>query len=73
MLQVGWVSKAWHQGGYTYRLCPLGEEGRPGLTEECFQQNVLTFASNTTRVRLTGKENIGQWQDWPQVEDGIPF
>lgn len=35
-----WTNRANHGGGYTYRLCPRGEE----LTEACFQRHPLPFA-----------------------------
>ena len=35
-----------HGGGYSYRLCKIPEEGKSGLTEECFQKTPLFFASN---------------------------
>lgn len=66
--EVAWASKAWHHGGYTYRLCKLPKEGRLGLTEECFQQNILSFATNHTMVRLAGKENIGHWEKYKQKD-----
>ena len=66
--EVAWVSQAGHQGGYTYRLCQLGKKGPAGLEENCFRNNILPFASNTTMVRLVGRENLGSWQEWPQVK-----
>jgi len=35
-----------HGGGYSYRLCPADHD----LTEECFQQHPLDFASNVSWV-----------------------
>jgi len=66
--EVAWVSQAGHQGGYTYRLCHLGSKGPAGLEENCFRNNILPFASNTTMVRLVGRENLGSWQEWPQTD-----
>eukprot|EP00040_Diaphanoeca_grandis_P015763 m.80821 g.80821 ORF g.80821 m.80821 type:complete len:364 (-) comp25352_c0_seq1:337-1428(-) len=37
-----WSIRANHGGGYQYRLCPTTEE----VTEECFQQHPLDFASD---------------------------
>ena len=37
--RAGWGITANHGGGYSFRLCMLGPEGRPGLTEECFQRS----------------------------------
>lgn len=38
---VSWYIAFNHGGGYSYRLCPRSEP----LTEECFQNNLLEFAS----------------------------
>ena len=38
-----------HGGGYAYRLCPSDAK----QTEECFQQNHLDFATETTTVHWT--------------------
>ena len=46
IVEVGWGITANHGGGYSYRLCKLGPEGRPGLTEECFQATPLDFADD---------------------------
>ena len=40
-----------HGGGYSYRLCKIPEEGKSGLTEECFQKMPLRFASNEQYVQ----------------------
>jgi len=45
-VEVGWGITANHGGGYSYRLCKLGPEGRSGLTEECFQATPLQFADD---------------------------
>lgn len=66
---VAYVSRNDHGGGYTYRLCklPSGEGGKDerkaSLTEECFANNILNFATNYTLTRLTGKINLGsEWR-----------
>jgi len=46
IVTVGWSTVANHGGGYSYRLCKVPVEGVSGLTEECFQQMSLNFASN---------------------------
>ena len=46
IVEVGWGITANHGGGYSYRLCMLGPEGRPGLSEECFQATPLEFADD---------------------------
>ena len=43
-VEVAWNQKAWHGGGYSYRLCPAEKE----LTEECFQANPLDFVGNSS-------------------------
>lgn len=45
---VGWGLSAQHAGGYSYRLCPKDSD----ITEECFQQNVLTFASANSTIHF---------------------
>ena len=37
-----------HGGGYSYRLCPKGDEP----TEQCFQSNPLDFVGKTTTIRM---------------------
>jgi hypothetical protein len=51
VVEAGWAIYANHGGGYAYRLCKKvdGQE----LTEECFQQTHLNFATDTTEVRRT--------------------
>lgn len=44
--EVVWQIGANHGGGYSYRLCPLGED----LTEACFQRHPLKF--NTAKQAL---------------------
>jgi len=45
---VGWGLSAQHAGGYSYRLCPKDSD----ITEECFQSNVLTFASENSTIHF---------------------
>merc|ERR1711953_1425278 len=45
-VEVAWGITANHGGGYSYRLCKIGPEGRQGLTEECFQSTPLQFADD---------------------------
>lgn len=66
--EVGWVSKGGHRGGYTYRLCKLPAEGKTELTEECFAQNVLEWATDYTMMRETGKRNLGKWNKFRQTD-----
>ena len=62
------MSKGGHRGGYTYRLCKLPAEGKTGLTEECFAQNVLEWATDYTMMRETGKRNLGKWNKFRQTD-----
>ena len=39
VVEVTWTIEANHAGGYSYRLCPLGQK----LNEECFQKTPLAF------------------------------
>ena len=43
-VEVAWALRAWHGGGYTYRLCPAESP----LTEECFQNMNLKFNGNSS-------------------------
>lgn len=43
-MEVAWTHKAWHGGGYQYRLCPAASE----LTEECFQNTPLDFVGQSS-------------------------
>ena len=49
-VEVAWTHKAWHGGGYQYRLCPAGRH----LDEECFQSHPLPFADGTSTLRWGG-------------------
>merc|ERR1719431_460515 len=62
---VAWVGKGGHWGGYTYRLCKIPPQGKTGITEECFAQNVLKFATSYTAMRdIRG----GKWT-WVKQDD----
>lgn len=50
VVEVAWTQKAWHGGGYYYRLCPVGQP----LDEDCFQQMPLDFVGNSS-LRWGGK------------------
>jgi hypothetical protein len=43
-VEVAWVQKAWHGGGYQYRLAPADGP----LTEPIFQQTPLAFTGNSS-------------------------
>eukprot|EP00041_Stephanoeca_diplocostata_P025537 m.670883 g.670883 ORF g.670883 m.670883 type:complete len:425 (-) comp22767_c0_seq24:1317-2591(-) len=55
-VEVAWTQKAWHGGGYQYRLCPANMP----LTEECFQKMPLPFVGNAS-LRWGG---VGGEQMW---------
>lgn len=50
--EAAWSIWSNHGGGYTYRLCP----SHSNPTEECFQSQVLNFATNTTTIRSPWNE-----------------
>merc|ERR1719445_1946649 len=47
--EVSWAIYANHGGGYAYRLCKI-EDGKE-VTEDCFQNTHLEYATNTTTIR----------------------
>jgi len=49
--EVGWGIYANHGGGYSYRLCKVGEDGPGGVTEDCFQKTPLKFSSENSWVQ----------------------
>lgn len=51
VVNVSWVQKAWHGGGYQYRLCPADGE----LSERCFQNHPVPFADGSSMLRWAGK------------------
>ena len=65
---VAWSSRGSHKGGYTYRLCQLGSDGRPGITEECFASNVLSFASNFTMIKSRSSDEARGSGTWEKLE-----
>jgi hypothetical protein len=71
-VEVSWNFKAWHGGGYTYRLCPADQE----LTEECFQKTSLKFAGNSSlRWGGVGGEQLSfssADRGWEVTEGVIP-
>ena len=42
--EVYWESKAYHRGGYAYRLCKVNDGKVWAVTEKCFQDGHLNFA-----------------------------
>jgi len=65
---VVWTSNGAHRGGYTYRLCKMPEGGRADITEECFTQNVLEFATNFTMIKAMNKNGKGDWEKFEQTD-----
>lgn len=55
IVQTGLSIRANHGGGWQYRLCPLS----PNLTESCFQQTPLPFAT---------KHHTLEWDDGSQLQ-----
>lgn len=49
-VEVAWTLKAWHGGGYQFRLCPADRD----LNEDCFQSQPIAFASNASMLRWGG-------------------
>jgi len=68
---VAFAANGGHLGGYTYRLCKLPEGGRTALTEECFANNILEFATNFTMIKPMNKHlDIGfDWGHGKTVEE----
>merc|ERR1719410_1045629 len=62
-LDANFVIQANHGGGYAYRLCKVPEDGdMTKLTEECFQDGHLDFASDES------------WIQWgPDKKDSVKF
>lgn len=50
VVEVAWTRKAWHGGGYQYRLCPSDA----ALDEKCFQATPVPFADGTSTLRWGG-------------------
>ena len=44
-------------------MCKIPEEGRTGITEECFTKNILQFATNFTMMRSFDDE---EWEMFEQ-------
>merc|ERR1712083_1035696 len=65
---VVWTSSGAHRGGYTYRLCKMPNGGRTAITEECFTQNVLEFATNFTMIKAMNKNGKGDWEKFEQTD-----
>lgn len=62
VVEVAWTHKAWHGGGYQYRLCPADKP----LNEDCFQATPVPFADGTSSLRWGG---VGAEQIWFNATD----
>ena len=51
VVEASWSIYANHGGGYSYRLCKKDGSASGGVTEECYQQTPLDFATDTTEIR----------------------
>jgi len=51
VVEAHWGIIANHGGGYQYRICKAPAEGMTALTEECFQNGVLEFASEKSWIQ----------------------
>ena len=60
-VEVAFAMSVNHGGGYVYRLCPFNASTSPtngGVTEACFQQNVLSFAGDSQWIRFANGTRI---------------
>ena len=70
VVEAAWTLKAWHGGGYQYRLCPAGHE----LDEDCFQNTPVPFATNASMLRWGGASGAKQRCAVGKYEDCyVPF
>ena len=71
--KVAWVSGGGHLGGYTYRLCKLPAAGKRALTEECFAQNVLPWATKKTMTRplIKAAKKKSDWSTYKQKDVSV--
>jgi len=73
--EVYWESKAYHRGGYAYRLCKVKKGKIWKVTEECFQKGHLKFAGDTTWTYYDTKGdapfNPDNWIAKPIVKTNI--
>jgi len=51
VVEAHWGIQANHGGGYQYRLCKVPEAGVKALTEECFQNMPLEFATDKSWIQ----------------------
>jgi len=64
-VEVAWTQKAWHGGGYQYRLCPASSS----LDEECFQKTPLQFVGQAS-LRWGGDGGEQLWFNATDVSVG---
>ena len=66
VVEVSWVHKAFHGGGYQYRLC----DARRELDESCFQATPVPFANRRSSLRWGGVEGKRTWFNATDVSVG---
>ena len=64
-VEVAWTVKAFHGGGYAYRLCPAGST----LDEECFSKHYLDFVGQSS-FRWGGVDGEQLFFDGVRVTEG---
>jgi len=60
-----------HGGGYQYRLCPKGIGGINAITEDCFQQNPLAFATKNHIIRYSDGSRTDLTIPAVEVTEGV--
>ena len=66
--EVAWATFANHGGGYSWRICKKGEGKYYNASEECFQNNVLTFSGDKQWIRYTPFWQWGELRTIPDYE-----
>jgi len=72
--EVYWESKAYHRGGYAYRLCKVKNGKIWKVTEKCFQNGHLKFAGDTTWTYYASRDgpfNPDNFEAQPIVKTNI--
>ena len=60
-----------HGGGYQYRLCPIPDGNKSKVTEECFQKNVLEFATHVSYIAWNSRDPESSWKVIPTLDTNI--
>jgi len=61
---VMWESKAYHRGGYAYRLCRVRRGKTWKVNERCFRRGHLKFASDTTWTYYASRNGPWDPENW---------